>query len=134
MARRVNSQSLAVLLLGFNVMHRILRRYASTASVPTFVPPASLHAIKRTILPRGTPQPTSPTFYTARADYFDTVIRLEHAMKAAKASLQDRHLLPLPKFAKESLAPAAPIWRNQKEMADLFGVGLTNTKFVLYHD
>ncbi|KAF8638010.1 hypothetical protein AX16_010642 [Volvariella volvacea WC 439] len=74
-------------------------------------------------------QPTSPSFYTGRAVYYDQVIQLQNAISHARGALKTLQLLPLPKFAQDSLPPLRPVWKSQEEMTADFQSKLTTTRY-----
>lgn len=79
--------------------------------------------------PRPKHSPNSPNFYTARPVYYDQVASLEKAIATTRTSLKNLHLLPLPDFARQSLPPLHPVWKNQVEMAKDFDDKLTTTRY-----
>jgi small subunit ribosomal protein S9 len=97
-----------------------------------FVPPAQLAAAQseRPRRPRPPkPAPESTNFYTARPVYYDQVTSLEKAIATTRTSLKNLHLLPLPDFARKSLPPLHPVWKNQQEMGNDFQDKLTTTRY-----
>ena len=89
---------------------QIFLRHASTAAA--FVPPAALQdVVERRRRPLKT-KPTSPTFYTGRSSYYDQIIALEACITTARQVLKDLHLHPLPNFARASIPPARPMWKD----------------------
>ncbi|THH12107.1 hypothetical protein EW146_g7818 [Bondarzewia mesenterica] len=103
-------------------------RYTTAAPTTPFVPPAALQDVitrKR----REKRKPESPTFYTGRSDFFDQVSSLETAVQHARRSLTLLQLLPLPAFARASLPPAQPVWRNREDMSALFARKLTTSRY-----
>jgi small subunit ribosomal protein S9 len=75
------------------------------------------------------PIPQSPSFYTTRAVYYDQVTQLEKAISSAETFLRRNHLFPLPEFARASLPPLRPMWKDQSEMASEFSTKLTMTRY-----
>lgn len=75
------------------------------------------------------PIPQSPSFYTTRAVYYDQVTQLEKAISGAETFLRRNHLFPLPEFARASLPPLRPMWKDQSEMASEFRTKLTMTRY-----
>lgn len=73
--------------------------------------------------------PQSPNFYTTRAIYYDQMNQLEKAIASAGAFLRRNSLLPLPEFARASLPPLRPMWKDQREMAAEFKTKLTTTRY-----
>lgn len=75
------------------------------------------------------PIPQSPSFYTTRAVYFDQMTQLEKALSSAETFLRRNYLVPLPEFARASLPPLRPMWKDQSEMATEFKTKLTMTRY-----
>ena len=75
------------------------------------------------------PVPESPSFYTTRAVYYDQVTHLEKAISSAENFLRRNHLFPLPEFARTSLPPLRPMWKDQTEMASEFRTKMTMTRY-----
>lgn len=73
--------------------------------------------------------PSSPAFYTGRAIYYDQVIQLRSAIAHARSALKMLQLLPLPDFARESLPPLRPVWKNQQEMMADFQSKMTTSRY-----
>lgn len=108
------------------------RLATTTRAYSSFVPPASL--------PRGDqsfrgprrppkPRPESPTFYTARSEYYDQLIALESAIRYARSSLGNLQLLPLPQFARASLPPPEFSWKGKADMANYMQCTLTMARY-----
>lgn len=74
-------------------------------------------------------KPQSPSFYTARAGYYDQVIQLQAAISHVRKALTTLQLLPLPSFARESLPPLHPVWKPQDEMATDFHSSMTTARY-----
>ena len=116
---------------------QLLSRCYSTSR--QFVPPAQLRDIDRVVrrpsrsfngaenIPRNPPE--SPSFYTSRPVYYDQVTQLEKAISHARSALKSLQLLPLPEFARASLPPLRPVWKNQEEMALEFQSRMTTTRY-----
>ena len=79
--------------------------------------------------PRTKSIPDSPSFYTTRPVYHDKVVYLERAIGRAHSHLRANHLLPLPAFARESLPPLSPVWKNQVEMASNFDAKMSTGRY-----
>ncbi|KAG7446278.1 uncharacterized protein BT62DRAFT_931727 [Guyanagaster necrorhizus] len=73
--------------------------------------------------------PESPSFYTGRAPYYDTVTSLQMALGQIRATLKTLQLLPLPSFARASLLPMPPLWKNLEEMSSEVGMKLNTTRY-----
>jgi len=78
---------------------------------------------------RPKPIPESPSFYTTRAVYYDQMMHLEKAISKSETFLRQNYLLPLPEFARASLPPLNPVWKDQAEMAAEFQTKLTTTRY-----
>ena len=74
-------------------------------------------------------KPESPSFYTARAGYYDQVIQIQAAISHVRKALTTLQLLPLPPFARKSLPPLHPVWKPQDEMATDFHSTMTTTRY-----
>lgn len=102
-------------------------RYASAS--PRYVPPSAKDDVEdRQDRFRKEP-PSSPTFYTARSEYYDQLQTLETAIQFSRRSLSSLELLPLPAFARASLPPARPAWRTRLDMAEIFSTKLTTGRY-----
>ncbi|KAJ3508379.1 hypothetical protein NLJ89_g5786 [Agrocybe chaxingu] len=75
------------------------------------------------------PIPESPSFYTTRAVYYDQTMHLEKAISRSETFLRQNYLLPLPDFAKASLPPLHPMWKDKNEMATTFKTKMTTTRY-----
>ncbi|KIM91915.1 hypothetical protein PILCRDRAFT_809909 [Piloderma croceum F 1598] len=98
-------------------MLRVLRRcYSAT----TFVPPSSLKDFQHRSTPHSNadprPRPESPAFYTGRAQYNDQIISLQSSLQYSRSALTSLHLLPLPKFARDSLPPPTSDWKHKRDL------------------
>lgn len=92
---------------------KIALRHASTATA--FVPPAALaDVVDRRRPPKA--KPSSPAFYTARSSYYDQIDALETCITTARQVLKDLHLQPLPAFARASIPPARPMWKDNSTL------------------
>lgn len=107
-------------------------RELATASTP-YVPPASLQNVAdaphRFRGPRQKTKPESPSFYTARASYYDHLYQLETALERTRRALAHLSLLPLPAFARASLPPAHHLWRNRQNLSAMFPGSLTTARY-----
>jgi small subunit ribosomal protein S9 len=74
-------------------------------------------------------KPDSPSFYTGRPVYYDQVIQLQKANSYARGALKTLQLLPLPAFARKSLPPLRPVWKNQDEMRADFESKMTTARY-----
>lgn len=91
----------------------IALRHSSTSTA--FVPPAAQQEIVyRT--PPTKDKPASPAFYTGRSSYYDQVDSLESCIGTTRQVLKDLHLYPLPAFARASIPPARPFWKDQTSL------------------
>ena len=105
-------------------------RALATTAIP-FVPPASLEHIEspRPRWSRVKTKPESPTFFTGRAGYYDSIDSLETAIHHSQRALKNLHLLPLPAFAKEALPPLQSVWKTEEEMSQLLDAKLTTLRY-----
>ena len=105
------------------------RRTLVTTTTP-YVPPASLeHVDPRPRRPRVKAKPESPTFFTGRADYYDSIDSLENAIHHSQRALKNLHLLPLPAFAKEALPPLQTVWKTKEDLTNLLSAKLTTSRY-----
>ncbi|KAI0093032.1 ribosomal protein S9/S16-domain-containing protein [Irpex rosettiformis] len=98
-------------------------RHNSTA----YVPPAAFQHVRRPPPPKE--KPSSPTFYTSRASYYDQVISLEACISTAKQALKAENLYPLPDFARASIPPPQPFWKDQTSLMSLGSVKMTPSRY-----
>jgi small subunit ribosomal protein S9 len=106
-------------------------RALATAQTP-YVPHASLQNVADApphFRPRKKTKPESPSFYTARAGYYDHLYQLETALERARRALSHLSLLPLPAFARASLPPAHHLWRNRQSLSTMFSGLLTTARY-----
>ena len=104
-------------------------RALATTATP-YVPPASLeHVDPRPRRPRMKVKPESPTFFTGRAGYYDSIDSLENAIHHSQRALKNLHLLPLPAFAKEALPPLQTVWKSKEDMSGLLSAKLTTSRY-----
>ncbi|TFK73912.1 SSU ribosomal protein S9P [Pluteus cervinus] len=78
---------------------------------------------------RAKAPPSSPSFYTGRAIYYDQVIQLQTAISHARSALTTLQLLPLPSFARESLPHLRAVWKDQAEMTTDFQSKMTTSRY-----
>ncbi|KIL65946.1 hypothetical protein M378DRAFT_161591 [Amanita muscaria Koide BX008] len=115
-----------------NVVRRqLLSQFSrSYSTARQYVPPAQLRNVKRNLAPNlARAPPESPSFYTGRPVYYDQVTQLEKAISHARSALRSLQLLPLPEFARASLPPLRPVWKDQEEMEVEFQSRLTTTRY-----
>lgn len=74
------------------------------------------------------PKPASPTFYTGRSAFNDTLSNLENQLKTVQFSLRRTYLLPFPEKAKAHLPHIPASWKGRGEMSQLLGVTLTTSR------
>ena len=104
-------------------------RALATAATP-YVPPASLeHVDPRPRRPRVKTKPESPTFFTGRAGYYDSIDSLETAIHHSQRALKNLHLLPLPVFAKDALPRLQTVWKSKEDMSGLLSAKLTTSRY-----
>ena len=108
---------------------QISRALATTAT--PFVPPASLRHVEpfRPRGPRTKQKPESPTFFTGRAGYYDSIASLETAIHHSQRALKNLHLLPLPTFARDALPPLPTVWKTKEDMSELLSAKLTTSRY-----
>jgi small subunit ribosomal protein S9 len=110
--------------------HVLCRRtLSSTTTTPPYVPPASLENLNHSWRPRLKSKPGSPSFFTGRADYYDTVESLESAIRHSQRALRNLHLYPLPRLAKEALLPLHTVWKNKEDMSGVIQAKLTTSRY-----
>lgn len=72
------------------------------------------------------PKPTSQTFFSGRASFNDTILRLQDTAKEAKYSLRKTHILPpsgknrIKLTSTRTTSVAGGQWKNAEDMARLF--------------
>lgn len=95
-----------------------------------FVPPSSLDQIDfASPTPANQrPKPATPTFYTGRSGFNDTLSNLENQLKSVQFSLRRSYLLPFPEKAKAHLPHIPAAWKGRGEMSQLLGVTLTTSR------
>lgn len=106
----------------------VLRRSYVT-QVP-FVPPSSLDQLDLSphlSVPQR-PKPETPTFYTGRSGFNDTLLGLESQLKQVQLSLRRAHLLPFPDKARQHLPHIPSSWKGRGEMSQLLGIALTTSR------
>lgn len=104
-------------------------RALATTATP-YVPPASLqHVDPRPRRSRVKQKPESPTFFTGRAGFYDSIDSLENAIHHSQRALKNLHLLPLPAFAKEALPPLPTVWKSKEDMSSLLSAKLTTSRY-----
>ncbi|OJA18619.1 hypothetical protein AZE42_01756 [Rhizopogon vesiculosus] len=104
-------------------------RFYSTQTTRPFVPPASLNHFELPQRQREKPRPASPSFYTARPDFYDQLTSLESALRHAKNALTTCHLLPLPQFARTALPPRVNAWVDKRELGLKLRSNLTTSRY-----
>ena len=101
------------------------RSYTTTP----FVPPRSLDNIDpKSFITSSLPRPQSPTFYTARSDFYDGIRLLENALNTTQRALRAAHLFPFPDAAKRHLPPARLAWKNADGLSSEIGATLTTSR------
>jgi len=104
-------------------------RALATTATP-YVPPASLQHVGPPLRKsRGKAKPESPTFFTGRAGYYDSIDSLENAIHHSQRALKNLHLLPLPAFAKEALPPLQTVWKTKEDLTSLLSAKLTTSRY-----
>jgi small subunit ribosomal protein S9 len=99
------------------------RGYAAMpASRPRELPP---------LYPRSLLQlqkPHSPSFYTSREGFHDTLHKLEDTLGTLKFTMRKLQLLPLPLQFRSSLPHPHPVWKSQEALAAAVGCKLTTSR------
>ncbi|TFK25167.1 SSU ribosomal protein S9P [Coprinopsis marcescibilis] len=122
-----------------NQFRSCFRRTFATAT-GSYVPPSQLDDVRSSFPrehrdnegsdgPQSRPAPPSPSFYTTRAKYYDQVAQLERAISMSGHALRRVQLLPLPRFARDSLNEVQPVWKNKDEMTTTFHTKMTLTRY-----
>ncbi|KAH7911988.1 ribosomal protein S9/S16-domain-containing protein [Hygrophoropsis aurantiaca] len=112
-----------------NILRPTLRACLKRSySTQTFIPPAALRDIERKRW-ESLPRPDSPTFYTARPQYYDQLNSLESAIQHSRKALTTYQLLPLPEFARKSLPQIIPVWMDKREMTAALEAQLTTSRY-----
>jgi small subunit ribosomal protein S9 len=103
---------------------RHTRTYATSSS---YVPLKSRRDVAPAPVPTTKPKPTSQTFFSGRASFNDTILRLQDIAKEAKYSLRKAHILPKNDKTKVMMVKptgtpnvAGGQWKNAEDMARLF--------------
>ena len=112
------------------VVRNVQASRALATTVTPYVPPASLeHVNPSPRRSRVKAKPDSPTFFTGRAGYYDSIDSLEKAIHHSQRALKNLHLLPLPAFAKEALPPLRTVWKTKEDMTNLLSAKLTTSRY-----
>jgi len=94
-----------------------------------YVPPAALEDVREPrLLPRKE-KPDSPTFYTSRAAYYDQIFNLEACINSTRQALKAENLYPLPDFARASIPPPQPFWRDRLSLINSGDVKMTPSRY-----
>ncbi|ELU42508.1 ribosomal s9/S16 domain-containing protein [Rhizoctonia solani AG-1 IA] len=108
---------------------QISRRYYASGPTTQFVPPASIPAGIESAISSKYPPPSSPSFFTGRHEYNDSVSQLQDALNVAKRRLTEVKLLPLPQAARNSLSVGRTAWKNQEGIALAVGSHLKTSQY-----
>jgi small subunit ribosomal protein S9 len=73
--------------------------------------------------------PTSPSFYSGRAAFYDQLAHVESAVAHTRSALKMLQLLPLPEFARAALPARPAIWKTQKEMGADLNVQMSSSRY-----
>ncbi|KAJ6594096.1 ribosomal protein S9/S16-domain-containing protein, partial [Mycena capillaripes] len=73
--------------------------------------------------------PSSPSFYSGRAAYYDQLAHVESAVAHTRSALKMLQLLPLPAFAREAIPPRPAIWKTAQEMGADLNVVMTSSRY-----
>ncbi|KAF7321794.1 hypothetical protein MKEN_00701200 [Mycena kentingensis (nom. inval.)] len=77
----------------------------------------------------GKPMPTSPSFYSGRAAFYDQLTQIENAVQQTRSALTMLQLLPLPDFARTTLPVRPAIWKSAREVAADLNVPMTSSRY-----
>lgn len=113
------------------------RRFYATAKDPNAAktrvyippPPSAESKPEAEVALRPLRRPSSQTFYTGRPELYEGLRELEDALENSRRTLKALQLLPLPPFARASLQPAVPAWRNRQSMNELYDQPLSNKQY-----
>ncbi|GBE81021.1 hypothetical protein SCP_0307440 [Sparassis crispa] len=112
-----------------DVVRQAVRAAAGRRTYSTmYVPPAATSRIHKRQIPLK-PAAESPNFYTGRAAFFDQVNALEYAIQGTRSALQKLQLLPLPRFALDSLPPLQHAWMSKDGLQDKLNTPLTMSRY-----
>ncbi|KAG9099915.1 37S ribosomal protein S9, mitochondrial [Ceratobasidium sp. UAMH 11750] len=114
--------------LGPRLWHLSRRSYATSSTTP-FVPPSSLPTNFEPIAKSRYPPPASPSFFTGRHQYNDSVSQLQDALNLAKRQLAAANFLPLPQGLRNSLPIGRTAWKNQEGIALAVGSRLKTSQY-----
>ncbi|KAJ7187990.1 ribosomal protein S9/S16-domain-containing protein [Mycena filopes] len=73
--------------------------------------------------------PSSPSFYSGRAAYYDQLAQIESAVVHTRSALKMLQLLPLPAFARAALPARLAIWKSAEEMGADLGITMTSSRY-----
>nr|GAT44639.1 predicted protein [Mycena chlorophos] len=73
--------------------------------------------------------PSSPSFYSARAQFYDQLTQIENAVEHTRSALKMLQLLPLPDFARRSLPIRHPAWKTAREIAGDLGIMMSSARY-----
>jgi small subunit ribosomal protein S9 len=73
-------------------------------------------------------KPNSPSFYTGRQGFHDSLYKLEDTLGNLKYTMRKLQLLPLPAHAKAALPHPQPAWKSQEALAATVGCKLTTSR------
>src|ERR1700742_5047779 len=100
-----------------------LRTYA-TLPPPEFREPPPLYPKSHLVLQK----PHSPSFYTGRQGFHDTLYKLEDVLGHLKYTMRKLQLLPIPIYAKSALPLPQPAWKSQEALSAMVGSKLTTSR------
>ncbi|KAJ7072144.1 SSU ribosomal protein S9P [Mycena amicta] len=73
--------------------------------------------------------PTSPSFYSGRAAFYDQLSQIESAVEHTRSALKMLQLLPLPSFARQALPVRHAIWKSAREITADLGVPMSSSRY-----
>ncbi|KDQ21365.1 hypothetical protein BOTBODRAFT_99876 [Botryobasidium botryosum FD-172 SS1] len=98
-----------------------LRAYA------TFVPPSSTRSISQ---PEALPHPSSPSFFTGRPKFHDTVIKLESVLSTSRRELTHANVLPIHDAARRAVVSnVRTAWKSPAQLTDIVGAHLRTGQY-----
>ncbi|TDL25908.1 SSU ribosomal protein S9P [Rickenella mellea] len=100
----------------------------SFATQQNFVPPKSLEAIDPSSS-HELAKPVTPTFYTGRSSYYESMGALERAVQHSRQMLTTLNIFPLPPFALEALPPLIPVWKSKEKLNSALDTKLSATRY-----
>jgi len=101
----------------------------ATMATPCVLPASIEHIDPRPHRPRVKTKPESPTFFTGRAGYYDSIDSPKTAIYHSQRVLKNLHLLPLRVFAKDALPRLQTVGKSKENMSGLLSMRLTTSRY-----